>query len=228
MQFIFPTIDGPMMIRAREAFAMIQRVIEDDKSPEKILKGIDPVFALSVLANETRVGGNLGGKASTATMKESERKALAEIIAKLEGKASVDQATIDKYPVSQGGGGQYGGAMGLMQIMPVTWADVQDKIPKILGIAGAANPWVPAHSLAGGMAYLVLRCGANSDQELATRKYIAGPNGNLYGTAANGYASEVMGYKVCFQKAIDLGCFKPDAEQTDEIKKKCKQDCSKL
>lgn len=221
MEIYFPTLSGDLMMRAKEVYRTIKDIIENDTSG--ILSGLNPDFALAIIAQETRIGGYMGvNYYDVKNMKSKDKTAFQEIIKEITGK-DFDDLTyeeLNKFPVSQSVTTMDGGAMGPMQIMPSTWGEVRAAIAQATG-KSVPHPWELVDSLTGGMTYLTQKCGAVADEATAAKKYVAGPNAKSYGNTANIYSASVMAYKACFAEVIALGCFELDAAQTAETKAKC-------
>ncbi len=86
------------------------------------------------------------------------------------------------------------GAMGLMQLMPATAADL-----------GVDNPWDPVQNIRGGVAYLGSLIEQFGDEVLALAAYNAGPGAvNRYGQRVPPYR-ETQDYVAKISKRTDAG-----------------------
>lgn len=188
--------------------------------PEQAV-GVRAAFILSVLTQESGVGGVIGanlGKcfyntarnnASGSVMKNDQKP---HFLALMKDLGMNPETTPVSCPIAKDGA--YGGAMGPAQFMPMTWwnydkaVGYKGRIEKLLGIS-QASPFNNMHAFTATALYLsdaLVGCKETystqfSQESCAAGKYYAGGNWKSH---MNGYGKSVANRAVEFQKDIDI------------------------
>lgn len=172
--------------------------------------GVRASFILAILAQETRIGQNVGkcyvtsengyGANGKPVMRANQVGAFIQITKD----AGLDYA---KVPVScpiPSMGCPYGGAMGPAQFMPTTWNLFKDQISAITG--RAANPWNIEDAFYAA-ALFVKDAGAT-----ATGKGELKAAARYFGSGAYGYQNQVQVRASCIEKFIAEGSMSAKCE----------------
>lgn len=171
--------------------------------------GIRPAFLLGLIWVESKLNSNLGsgnwktdlydcymrlGKKQTAI---AQKDAFFDITYKLS--LDPDKAPVSKAYLAHG----CGGAMGIAQFMPTTWAAYESRIAKLTG-HNPPSPWGVLDGFTGAAIKLADN-GATSQDRTGERKaaamYYAG--GNWQKAPGQGYADRVRTASFCYQDYID-------------------------
>ena len=172
--------------------------------------GVRPSFILAILAQETRIGQNVG-KCYVVT--EDGKGANGKPVMRANQVTAFIQITKDagldfkSVPVScpiPSMGCPYGGAMGPAQFMPTTWNLFKDQISSITG--RAANPWNIEDAFYAA-ALFVKDAGANA-QGKGELKAAA----RYFGSGAYGYQNQVQVRASCIEKFIAEGTMSAKCE----------------
>lgn len=165
--------------------------------------GVRPSFILAILAQETRIGKNVGRcyvvneKGYGANGKPVMSPKQAPSFIAICSAAGLDYA---KTPVSCPApqiGCKYGGAMGPAQFMPTTWDLFKDQIRAYVG--HEPNPWNTQDAFYAAALFVKdAGAGASGTGELkAAARY--------FGSGAYGYQNQVAVKATCIQTFIDQG-----------------------
>lgn len=179
--------------------------------------GVDPAFILAILQQESNLGANVGscylsdqvtgagtviksGAAIKNVMKPNrDVQPFLDIVRKL----GLDPfKTRVSCPLAGGG---YGGAMGPSQFIPSTWAMMENKVAKALGISGEPNPWVPKDAfMASGvfLADLGASSGGYTAERNAACRYYSGRACDSKKPANSFYGNQVMARKKTIQETM--------------------------
>jgi hypothetical protein len=115
--------------------------------------------------------------------------------------------------------GGWGGAMGISQFIPATWASyagfdklgnynaANDRIRNTLGSGVMSNPWINLHGITATSLYMK-DLGASAKTYTAEReaacKYYSGRGCSVPGVSNAFYGNAVMAHKVSIQANIDI------------------------
>jgi len=172
--------------------------------------GVRPSFILAILAQETRIGKNVGrcyvagenglGANGKPVMRANQAAAFIEITKNV----GLDFKTVPVSCPAPQIGCTYGGAMGPAQFMPTTWNLFYDQIASYVG--HAPNPWNIRDAFYAA-ALFVKDAGANSaggGELKAASRY--------FGSGAYGYQSQVQVRASCIETFIKDGTMSAKCE----------------
>ncbi len=171
--------------------------------------GIRPSFLLGLIWVESKLNSNLGsgnwktdlydcynrlGKTKTA---EAQKAAFFDITYKLS--LNPDKAPVSKAYLAHG----CGGAMGIAQFMPTTWAAYESRIANLTG-HNPPSPWGVLDGFTGAAIKLADNGAVSKDragERRAAAMYYAG--GNWKKAPGQGYADRVRTAAACYQDYMD-------------------------
>lgn len=170
--------------------------------------GVRPAFILGVIAQESKLGENIGQCNLPEDPPEYKwqniMKAPRDTVPYLEITSSLGLDP-NRMPLSCPPGYGYGGAMGPAQFIPSTWILYKDRIAKLTG-NNPPNPWFPGDAFIAS-ALLLMDNGADhrtrSAERLAALRYFAGWK-NAEKPAYAFYADGVMDLADKYQQQIDI------------------------
>jgi membrane-bound lytic murein transglycosylase B len=161
--------------------------------------GVRPAFLLGIIAEESKLGENVGTGNWKVDMHPTRD---VPVFKKITEKLGLDP---DKMPVSKKAWYGWGGAMGPAQFIPSTWVLYEDKISKLTG-HNPPNPWDPEDAFMGSAIYLKDSGAAKKTvaaERYAALCYLAGCK-NATKKAYQFYADDVMELADKYQKQINI------------------------
>ncbi|MCB9809205.1 lytic murein transglycosylase [Candidatus Nomurabacteria bacterium] len=189
--------------------------------------GIDPAFILAILKQETNFGANTGTCNRTGDTRTWQQimpgpndnswrddQTIYLGLTKTLGLSAVGQPL--SCPLASGG---WGGAMGISQFIPATWASYggfskagvysasADRIRQTLGSGVISNPWNNLHGITATALYMKdLGAGAKTytAEREAACKYYSGRGCSAPGVSNAFYGNAVMSHKIEIQQNIDI------------------------
>ena len=189
--------------------------------------GIDPAFILAILKQETNFGSNMGtcnrpGDARTwkTIMPGPNDNSWRDDQTIYQGIAKALGLNPSGQPLSCPlGSGGWGGAMGISQFIPATWATYggfdkqgnysasKDRIRQVLGSGVISNPWNNLHGITATSLYmqdLGASAGTYTAEREAACKYYSGRGCSVPGVRNAFYGNAVMSHKIQIQADIDI------------------------
>ena len=189
--------------------------------------GVDPAFILAILKQETNFGANMGtcnrpGDTRTwrTIMPGPNDNSWRDDQTIFQGIAKTLGLNPDGQPLSCPlGSGGWGGAMGISQFIPATWASYagfdkqgnynasNDRIRRVLGSGIISNPWNNLHGVTATSLYmqdLGAAVGTYTAEREAACKYYSGRGCSDPRVKNAFYGNSVMQHKIGIQANIDI------------------------
>ena len=164
--------------------------------------GVRPAFLLSVIAEESNLGANVGTGNWKVELSHSSCAKQRDAFINLTASLGLDP---DLMPISKRAWyGNCGGAMGPAQFMPTTWLLYSDRIAKYTG-HHPPNPWDPLDAFFAAGLYLKdsgADAGSYAMERKAALKYLAGSNWSK--SAYSFYGDDVMALAQKYQEQINI------------------------
>ncbi len=178
------------------------------------ITGVDPAFLLAIATQETGIGKNVG-----TCNRPGDTKKWYDIMPGPNDNSWRDDQTIfleimkelgmspEGVPLScPAPWGGWGGAMGVSQFIPATWAQYSKRIASHTG-GSVPNPWNPRHAFLASSTYLAdLGAGKQSfeAEREAACKYYSGKSCHAPKIKNMFYGNAVMAHKTKIQAKIDI------------------------